>query len=279
MHDTDDKQLDELEKSTSTLLRGYLVTTPTRTDTSALLGRLQVHFDVIRENAGYEADPEPAAAVRPSLLVLCKHQFTMYNKWFWLLSIVLFAMLLMINSTLPMNGPLPARSSYSLAFPLLLVCGFLYQYRSWNEGMRMIESVTPYPPALLMFSRLVVLLFMIAILGIAGSLYTFTTLNEDSRTFAILPFVFDWIAPLLLVSGLTALVLMKKGMSAAVIAAGTGWGAELAAEGWLRREFQDAAWNWTFILQVSLIAAGLLLLLSAYRSSLRLATVRGWQSI
>ncbi|WP_068777825.1 hypothetical protein [Paenibacillus sp. FJAT-26967] len=279
MHDPDDKQLEELEKSTSSLLRGYLVTTPTSTDTSALLGRLQIHFDVIRENAGNEAQPDPAVPVRPSLPALCKHQFTMYNKWFWLLSLVLFAMLLMINSTLHMNGPLPARSSYSLAFPLLLVCGFLYQHRSWNEGMRMIESVTPYPPALLMFSRLIVLLFMIAVLGIAGSLYTIMTLTEDSRIFSMLPFVFDWIAPLFLVSGLTALVLMKKGMSAAILAAGSGWGAELAAEGWLRREFQDAAWSWTLILQISLIAAGLLLLLTAYRSSLRLATVRGWQSV
>ncbi|MEC0244737.1 hypothetical protein P4H65_02760 [Paenibacillus chitinolyticus] len=277
MYEPDDKELDQLEKDTAVLLNGYLVKTPDRIDTANLLGRLQSHFDAIRENSPGTTRPEHSADLRPSLWKLCRHQLFMYNKWFWLLSLLLFAMLLLLNSPYTIAGSLPGRSSYSLAFPLLLVCGFLYQYRSWNEGMRMIESVTPYPPALLMFSRLIVLLVTNAVLGLIGSLYTFATMSY-SRSWMTLPFLFDWIAPLLLVTGLTAYFMMKRGMLSAIMAALTGWGVELFMEEWLRRELTGPVWNWALILQAVLIAAGILFLLSAYRKSLRLTSVQGWRS-
>ncbi|MFS0836199.1 hypothetical protein [Paenibacillus sp. 1P03SA] len=277
MYEPDDKELDRLEKDVASLLNGYLVKTPDRIDTAKLLSRLQSQFDAFHEKSTGTDAPEYSADLRPSLWKLCRHQLFMYNKWFWLLSMLLFAMLLLLNSPYTIAGSLPGRSSYSLAFPLLLVCGFLYQYRSWNEGMRMIESVTPYPPALLMFSRLIVLLATNAVLGLIGSLYTFATMSY-SRSWITVPFLFDWIAPLLLVTGLTGYFMMKRGMLSAIIAAVIGWGVELFMEEWLRRELTGPVWNWALILQAVLIAAGVLLLLSAYRKSLRLTSVQGWRS-
>ena len=43
---------------------------------------------------------------------------------------------------------------FPLITPLLLIVSMLFSSRTWDKGMRAVETLTPYPPALVLYTRL-----------------------------------------------------------------------------------------------------------------------------
>lgn len=207
-----DRDLEELEDEMEQPLRSYMATSPRSEDTQKLILSLQDSFDDLKPSEiefDFESEPE-----KPSLIKQCLNQFRSYHWLYWVISVGIFAMLTLIaGSSGDPDGFFP------LLVPIYLLFGILYSYKTWNKEMRMIESVTPFPPALLLLSKLLV------VLGINLSLAFLSTFFIILQNTRVEPasFVLQWTAPLLFLTGTLAYVMFHKGVIAGFIAALAGW--------------------------------------------------------
>lgn len=205
-------ELEELEQEMKRPLNAYMATSPRSEDTQKLILSLQDSFDDLKPNEiEFDFDAEPQ---KPSLFKQCLNQFRSYHWLYWIISLGIFAMLTLITS-----GSGDPDSFFPLLVPIYLLLGILYSYKSWNKEMRMIESVTPFPPALLLLSKLLV------VLGVNFSFAFASTLVIIVENHYVEPgmFLLQWIAPLLFLTGLLAYIMFHKGVVAAFISALAGW--------------------------------------------------------
>ncbi|MCM3618996.1 hypothetical protein M3936_15515 [Sutcliffiella horikoshii] len=262
-----DKELYQLEDEMKDTFTSYVVKTPSSQDTKALLAALQPAFDEIGKEPAEEPVHEMIKA--PSFLSQLKAQVSFYQWHFWIASTLIFVMLTLFSSTYLLND---AILIYQFAIPLSMLVGVFYTYQTWNKQMRTIEGITPFPPALLLLSRMVIILIMNIIMGIVSSIY----LSFSMDHFKLLPFLLHWIAPALLIYGIIAYVMMQKGVKKGLALGMACWiGLMMAA-------FVYQASPGTFIqltytkvagIQGAFVIIGALLLFLSYKKSLELQTM------
>jgi len=257
------KQLEnELRQPLSTLLTG----TVTSQETARLIRRLQPAFEDLKQTSETERYDRRSASVmkRPTLLRLFRSQLSSYSRTYWVASLLVFSMLLFALPTHDGVSIYTTGAMFSFVLPALLLASLAYSFRSWNKEMRMIETITPYPPALLLVVRTMIVISLNLLYGVAGTLYMLVQL----KTFPVLPFMLQWMSLLLLVSGIAAYALMWKGFKTSFAFAGAFW---IAWNGMIQRymSYWDVSQYGRHLAGVQFVAilAGLLLLLLAYRRS------------
>ncbi len=242
-------------------------------DTAKLIQALQPEFDMLKEQTDFAADHaggiqhggEPA---RPSILRLVAAQLSSYSRSYWAASAAVFGMLVLMLSTFspPYDN---LANAFSLFAPGVLLAGLLYSFRSWNKGMRTIESVTPYPPALLLLCRFLIVIALNVALGLAASVY----LAISMAAFPLLSFLLQWLSLMLMMGGLLANLILYSGIRAGMVGGCIVWlawhGATLAGR---------ASWTtqaeWANSVYLAALLAGVGLLLLAYRRSLGIRIVK-----
>ncbi|WP_274649338.1 hypothetical protein [Paenibacillus humicola] len=263
-----DNELKRLENELRRPLEQLMAKPVSSGDTIRLLQALQPAFDELQESTDRERffHARASAVKRPSVLRLVRSQLSSYSRVYWVASLIVFGMLLLLTQP---DGSRDETSfaeignNFALVLPALLLASLAYSFRSWNREMRMIESITPYPPALLLIVRTMIVIGLDVLLGIAGSVYMYAKVES----FPLLPFVLQWMSLLLLVSGVTAYVLLWKGFKAAFACAlvfWVGWNGLAQRVGMLRDLAAGAA---RMEIQTAAAAAGLLLLALACRRS------------
>lgn len=259
----DDKELQELEQKLRSSLRSYGAGRPGEAETERLITLLQPEFDLLRgrtEQAELPLHHVPLQH-KPSLGRYWISTAGTLGRSFWLANAVVFIMLTLISQVQSLND---TGSLFAMLVPLFMIVCIGYGYRTWNRQMREVESITPYPPALQMLSRLLMAVAVNLVFGLASSLY----LNASVKEFRALPFLLNWLSVMLLVGGVLAAVLFYKGMKA-------GFAAGMAV--WFI--FQTPWWPaWqtgpdgvetasaaAYGIRVAVIVLGLLLFAAAYR--------------
>ncbi|WJH35882.1 hypothetical protein N6H14_08170 [Paenibacillus sp. CC-CFT747] len=183
MREPTDDQLNELEKELRRAMPDYLARSPRPGETQSLLQSLQEEFNTLKE----EPSVFPAASAgTPSLYRLVRSQLRLYSRSFWLAGLLLLVLLLTSGSSVRFLGP---GGLYSLLLPVLLFSGMAYSLRSSNGAMRLLESITPYPPALLLLGRWVIVLTLTLLMGAAGSL----TASFEKAPVPALEFLLGWL--------------------------------------------------------------------------------------
>lgn len=263
-----DKDIQQLERELTQPLSTFMARVPRADETRSLIAALQHDFDGLKDQAT-PFDLPYTHTIKPSLLRQIRIQLHAYGKQFWFSSALIFFMLMLMNDLrIPLFGN-TGQSLYSLVIPLMLVCGVLYSYRSWNLELRTVESVTPYPPALILMSRVIIMLLMCMVFGSASSAY----LNYMNQHLAGMPFLMEWMSILILVCGVMLYIMFRKGVRWGIVSAVVVWLAWEAFIDWAT--FQSGlAPVFLTLAHTALILIGLLLLLLAYRRSLTLALIR-----
>ncbi|MGB8001374.1 MAG: hypothetical protein WCF60_14945 [Anaerobacillus sp.] len=259
-----DLELEKLEDEVDQPLKSYLATSPRSEDTQKLLLSLQDSFDELKPSPiefDFDKDPEPS---KPSLTKQCLNQFRSYHWAYWLISLLIFAMLTMISS-----GSMESDSLFPVVVPIYLLFGVLYSYKTWNKEMRMVESITPFPPALLLLSKLLVVLVVNIGLALLSTLY----ILKDNTMVNPTTFLLHWFAPLLFLTGLLAFVMFHKGVIAGFIAALAGWALTFLVLPFTVLEISGGDSQQDFMLLVSyliILGLGVMMLFLSYRKSLHL---------
>jgi hypothetical protein len=257
-----DHELKQLEMEMREPLSRLLVKPVLSSDTAKLIQSLQSEFESLKY-ARPSLTARDSQIRRPSLLRLMRAQLASYPKSFWLASLTVFAMLTLIFS----YGEQPPYSTigdlFAFFMPAFLLAGLLYSFRTWNKGMRTIEGITPYPPALLLLCRILLVIALNIGLGLLCTLY----LSQRIHQFPFFPFLLEWLSQMLLVGGLLAYLMLWKGMKTAMGGGVVLWIAwnvfEIAVSKQSMLEI-----NWLVAGQITAIAAGGILLVAAYRRSL-----------
>ncbi|PZD94815.1 hypothetical protein DNH61_16095 [Paenibacillus sambharensis] len=259
-----DEERTKLEDEMRKPLAGWMVKPVTSTETAKLLGALQPEFDALQEEVNQTAIQELAGTEthRPSLIRLMLSQLSSYPKAYWLASLAVFTMmtLMLTMAAPPYNG---IAELFTMLTPAVLIAGMLYSFRTWDKGMRLIESITPYPPALLLLCRFLIVIVLNLALGLLASAYLAARMEQ----FPFMPFLLQWFSLLVLTGGLTAYLMMRRGIKTGIGAAILVWFI------WNMADFSGHTRSGISIMLEQLVqgvalAAGLILLLLAYRRSL-----------
>jgi hypothetical protein len=254
----DDKELQELEQKLQGTIRSYEAAKPGEADTERLLAMLQPEFDLLKGETELPLHHLPLLD-RPSLSRYWLRLAGTLGKSFWLASAAVFVMLTLISRGQSLEN---MGSLFSLLMPLFMMLCIGYGYRTWNRQMREVESITPFPPALQLLSRLLMAVAVNLGFGLASSLY----LDVAVREFAVLPFLLNWLSELMLVGGVLASVLFYKGMKTGFAAGTLVWflfQTPWWPEKWLyEQSLSDAA---VYGVQFAALCLGLALFVIAYR--------------
>ncbi|MCR6105532.1 hypothetical protein HXA34_04430 [Salipaludibacillus agaradhaerens] len=189
-----DKELEELENELEGVFKAYQVKKPSNEETESLIQRLQSVEDALPD---LNVVPFENAQERLKLIHHIWMQAKMTRWYMWLISFLFITML-----TLMMRDPVNRLSDYLLNplaqfLPLLVGAGVFYTIKTWNKEMRMVEMITPFPPTLLLFSKLFVLLSIQLMFALGGSIYLWLTLEH----LMFVPFMLSWLAPLVFITG------------------------------------------------------------------------------
>ena len=259
-----DLELEKLEEDLEQPIKSYLATSPRSEDTQKLLLSLQDPFDELKPSQiefDFDQEPEPA---KPSLTKQCLNQFRSYHWAYWLISVLIFAMLTMISA-----GSMESDSLFPIVVPIYLLFGVLYSYKTWNKEMRMVESISPFPPALLLLSKLLVVLVVNIGLALLSTLY----IVKDNTMVNPATFLLHWFAPLLFLTGLLAFVMFHKGVIAGFIASLAGWALTFLILPYTIFELSGEALQQDLLFVVSyliILGLGVAMLFLSYRKSLHL---------
>lgn len=264
-------RLQELEKELREHLhvQAYSVPQPGEMDTQRLIALLQPEFNKLKQGAALAAMPlrQLPEGSRPSLTRYWVTLAGSLGKSFWLANAAVFIMMTLISKT---QAPENMGAMFGFLMPLFMMICIGYSYRTWDRQMREVESITPYPPALQMLSRLLMAVGVNLVFGLASSLY----LDVSVRGFAIVPFLLGWLSEVLLVGGVLAAAMFYKGMK---------WGFAFGFAVWFL--FQSKWWKMyvvdainvsaaaEYAFQLLAIAGGLALFGAAYRKCLRIRWV------
>lgn len=260
-----DTELQMLEDELRTPLSQLLTGTASSYDTARLIRALQPAFDELQQVSEEDrfVNRNMAKVSRPSIFRLIRSQLSSYSRMYWVASLLIFGMLLLVLPTSQGVSAHTVGNMFSIVLPALLLASLAYSFRSWNKEMRMIETITPYPPALLLIVRTMIVISLNLVFGMVGSIY----MNMKVTSFPMLPFVLQWLSLLLLVSGITAYVLMWRGFKLAFTFAAVFW---IGWNGLMQRIIPlwelSYSRHWAEVQMIAVIA-GLLLLALAYKRS------------
>ncbi|MGN7456418.1 hypothetical protein ACTHPH_16535 [Paenibacillus pasadenensis] len=270
-----DKELKQLEEELRGPLSSLHARPVTASDTARLLASLQPAFDGLRPELSGRGVPDWMGgsvpdARRPTLLKLLRTQLGAYSRAYWLASLGVFLMLMYI---LPYGSGEEGSSmlsevsaKLSLFLPMMFLSGLLYSFRSWNREMRTIESITPYPPALLLMARVMIVGGLNVLFGVAASLYLATRMEQ----FPVLPFILQWMSLILLIAGGAAYVMLRAGVKSSFVIGSLFWMAWNVMEYVLRMPESGSSAPETIRTAIYwlCLGAGALMISMAYRRSL-----------
>ncbi|MWC29025.1 hypothetical protein [Paenibacillus sp. MMS18-CY102] len=264
-----DDELKQLESEMDGTLAPYTVKPVTSSDTARLLLSLQPAFNEVM-HASQPVKEQPIATSRKqavSLGRLMRSQIIAYSRAYWAASAALFVMLLFMVDRLGLAAADRAVGWFTILMPAALLGGMLYSFRTWNREMRMIESISPYPPALLLLTRSLIVTALNVILGLAATVY----MEWTDHRFNALAFLTGWMSLYLLISGVVANVMLRKGLKPAL-----AWGLVLWFIWNYGLGFADFELYriWEDKIQLAAMAAGLMLLVMAYRRSLGIREIK-----
>ncbi|GFN31111.1 hypothetical protein [Paenibacillus xylaniclasticus] len=264
-----DDELKQLELELSDSLKSYHVTPVQSGDTARLLQSLQPAFNELVAAAVPAASQQEAASQKPrvSLGRLIRSQIRAYSRAYWAASAALFVMLLFMVERLGLASSSDVSSSFTILMPAALLGGLLYSFRTWNREMRMVESISPYPPALLLLARSLIVTGVNVVLGVAATLYMEWT---DAR-FDALSFLTGWLSLYLLISGLVANIMLRKGLKPAFISGIVLWFIWNYGNTYIR---SDQAVAISGQAELAALFVGLALLFAAYRRSLGIREIK-----
>ncbi|OXM17190.1 hypothetical protein [Paenibacillus herberti] len=223
-----DKELKQLEDELRAPLASIQVFPVKAADTVRLLAALQPAFEGLRPELAGSGIPDwmkdnQTGSKHPTLLKLLRTQLGAYSRAYWLASLGVFLMLMYI---LPYGSGEEGSSmlsevsgKLSLFLPMMFLSGLLYSFRSWNREMRTIESITPYPPALLLMARVMIVGGLNVLFGLAASLYMASRLEQ----FPVLPFILQWMSLILLIAGGAAYVMLRAGVKSSFVVGSLFW--------------------------------------------------------
>lgn len=209
------KELELLEQQLQEPLRRAMQPPPSPAETAELIRRLQPEFDALKAEHGSESLQFNEQVEAPTLRKLLRSQFRLNRKSLILSSSAVFLMLvLLVDPYQPVVsiGVMPG-SLFPVITPLMLIASMLFSYRTWDPGMRSIESITPYPPSLVMYSRMLMVIALIVGWAFISSIVVSIRIFQAGEIVLPLgPFLLQWLGITLLTSGAAMYVLFRKGI-------------------------------------------------------------------
>lgn len=271
MNPSIDKELEQLERELREPLRQAVLPPPSPSETATLIAALQPEFDALKAAAIVPALDFNPQVEAPSLRKLLWSQFRVNRKSLILSGSAVFLMLILLVDpqrpfrTFLLGDAIPS-GLFPVITPLMLIASMLFSYRSWDRGMRAVESITPYPPALVIYSRMLMVIGLVVSWALLSSLIVglrVTAAGEVSMPF--IPFLLQWLGISMFTAGAAMYVLFRKGMTLACVAASVVYIL------WFVIEDQSRLHGWTASSRtmadgLMLIAGTLLILRSYYRS-------------
>lgn len=274
-----DKELKRLEQELCEPLRQAVQNAPAPSETAALIAALQPEFAELQaQNAAKTLDFNPHVEA-PSLRRLLLSQFRLNRKALVLAGAAVFLMLiLLVDPNRPFSNYLLGDrmpSLFPMITPLMLIASMLYSYRSWDPGMRAVESITPYPPALVVYSRMLMVIALVIGWALISSVVVGIRVEAAGEAgMPFVPFLLQWLGISLLTGGTAMYALFRYGMKPALFFAFAVYVL------WFMLEIQAQAGGWaagtrTALDALLLLIGALLLFRSYYRSrSLKIGGVR-----
>lgn len=270
MDQPSDNELRRLEEE----LRGPLIRAvsppPFPRETAQLIASLQGEFDQLKQEvAPHKLDFNPQVDP-PSLKQLLRSQLRLNQKSILLASTAVFCMLtLLVNPEFPLDQFLGIPGGiFPLITPLLLIASMLFSSRTWDRGMRAVETITPYPPALVLYSRLLLVTGIVVGMAFLSTIVLgIRAMYAESSHFLFGPFVLEWMGVLLLTGGAAMYMMFRKGMAASMLSAILAYGM------WIVLQGQINGYGVPYFVKtpvdVVVLLAGAALLVSSYGRSRR----------
>lgn len=212
------KELQKLELEIISLLPKELISPVEEADTKILINNLQAEFDKLKdENLKFPLNNK-VHFKKPSLLKQIVNQLNIYPKIYWIVSIIFF-LILTKGAQSKMMFLENNTSVFGTIYPIFIFISILYSSRSWNKEMLLIEMIAPFPPALILLSRLIIILGLTIILGLLNTIFLYTTNKELSLVLMIL----SWLSPTILLFGIFLYIMFSKGIKVAYIVSLVTW--------------------------------------------------------
>lgn len=266
-----DNELRSLEAELRGPLRRALLPPPSKAETKQLIASLQGEFDLLKiEPQSPKLDFNPQVEP-PSLKQILRSQLRLNQRSILLAGGAVFLMLvLLINPEHPLDtlGGLPG-GIFPLITPLLLIVSMLFSSRTWDKGMRAIETITPYPPALVLYTRLLLVTgIVVGMAFISTVILEIRSIQAESSYFYFGPFVLEWLGVLLVTGGAAMYMLFRKGMVASLVSALLVYGLWIV----LQAELMDRGvpMNAKMATDFVMLVIGVGLVISSYGRSLKL---------
>lgn len=222
MNPSIDRELELLEQQLQEPLRQAMQPPPSPVETGELIRRLQPEFDALKADQASDSLQFNVQVEPPTLRKLLRSQFRLNRKSLILSSSAVFLMLiLLVDPYQPVLsiGALP-NSLFPVITPLMLIASMLFSYRTWDPGMRSIESITPYPPALVMYSRMLMVIALTVVWAFISSIIvSVRVIQAGEFVLPLGPFLLQWLGVTLLTSGAAMYVLFRKGIYYALASA------------------------------------------------------------
>lgn len=272
-----DKELEQLERELGEPIKQTVQLNPTPEETAVLIAALQQEFEPLKAKRTFPPIRKNELVHPPTLRRLLLGQFRHNHKALIASAAVVFILLfLVINPMEPVQIELfsfTTNTLFPLVTPMLLVVSLFYGCRTSDPGMRAIESITPYPPALVMYSRMIIVTASIIGWGIISSLLLQfrVAMADEVVTFHLGVFLLRWLGITLLIGGVVMDVLFRIGIKSAVTSS------LLILSIWLLfqtplKEFVSSGLL-ALSIHTGMLVVGALLMLDAYFRSVRIEAV------
>ncbi len=266
-----DKELEQLERELREPLKQAVQPPPSPSETAALIAALQPEFDALKSKAAItDLDFNPQVET-PSLRKLLWSQFRLNRKSLFLSGAAVFLMLILLVDpsrpfrTLLLGEAIPS-GLFPVITPIMLIASMLYSYRSWDRGMRAVESITPYPPALIIYSRMLMVIGLIVGWALVSSIIIGLRVEAAGEvSMPFIPFLLQWLGISMITAGTAMYVMFRKGITMACVAAAAIY------VFWFLFEEQARTSGWaasliTMMDLAMLVAGAIFMLRSYYRS-------------
>lgn len=208
--DLDEHELLQMEEELAPVLQSVLVSTPSQRETEVLIHSLT---PMLAEHTQRDKVWNPHAWGKPpSLWRQMKTQAKLYGWVFWSVSVAAFMLMTWAVQEEVANYAAGDVFPLFIFVPLVLFASLLYGYRTWDRGMRMVESVTVFPPALTVLSRFLVVLGFDIALTLACSGYLLVAADPQEMTFNPFLIILYALAPLAFFFGAIAYTMLYKGI-------------------------------------------------------------------
>ncbi|WP_068783544.1 ABC-2 transporter permease [Paenibacillus phocaensis] len=219
-----DKELEHLERELREPLRQALQPGPTPSDTAALIAALQPEFDALRAQSEAKTLDFNPYVEAPSLRRLLWSQFRLNRRSLVLTGAAVFLMLIfLVDPARPFSNFLFGNDLpgvFPLVTPLMLMASMLYSYRSWDRGMRAVESITPYPPSLVVYSRMLMVIALVVGWALISTVIVGIRVTAAGEaTMPFIPFLLQWLGISLMTGGAAMYALFRYGVKTALFAA------------------------------------------------------------